>query len=49
MWSRALASKDERIAEIIDTIIKSEPEGLPCIINRNPTMTIIRGFILGIV
>lgn len=40
IWSRAIARKDERVAEIIDAMIKSEPEGLPVIINRNPTMTI---------
>ena len=36
---RAIAVKDERVAEIIDTLIKStHPEGLPMIINRNPTI-----------
>ena len=39
-WSRAVATKDERIGEIIMAIIHSEPEGLPVIINRNPTMVI---------
>lgn len=39
IWVRSIAKKDERIAEIIDTIIKSEPEGLPVIINRNPTIS----------
>lgn len=38
IWSNAIAEKDERIAEIINTIIRSEPEGLPVIINRNPTI-----------
>lgn len=38
IWSRAIAEKDERVAEIITAIIKSEPEGLPVIINRNPTI-----------
>ena len=37
-WQRAVATKDERIAEIITAIIKSYPEGLPVIINRNPTI-----------
>lgn len=37
-WSRAVATKDERIGEIIMAIIHSEPEGLPVIINRNPTI-----------
>ena len=41
MWSRALANKDPRICEIIDTIIRNDPsgEGLPVIINRNPTIS----------
>lgn len=38
IWSKALANKDERVAEIITAIIKSYPEGLPVIINRNPTI-----------
>lgn len=40
IWSRALTKKDERVAEIINTIIRSDPsgEGLPVIINRNPTI-----------
>ena len=29
---------NERVAEIITAIINSEPEGLPVIINRNPTI-----------
>ena len=38
---RALANKDDRVAEIIDTIIRSDPsgEGIPVIINRNPTIS----------
>ena len=36
---KALANKDERVASIIRTIIKnSTPEGLPVVINRNPTI-----------
>ena len=38
IWTKAIAKKDDRVAEIIDTIIHSEPEGLPVIINRNPTI-----------
>ena len=34
-WYKAIATKDERIAEIIDNLIKASPEGLPVIINRN--------------
>lgn len=38
IWSKAIAKKDERICEIITAIINSNPEGLPVIINRNPTI-----------
>ena len=31
-----MTKKDDRICEILDAIIKAEPEGLPLIINRNP-------------
>jgi DNA-directed RNA polymerase beta' subunit len=38
-WYRSIAKKDNRIAEIIDNIIKSHPEGgIPFLINRNPTI-----------
>ena len=37
-WYRAIAKKDDRIAEIIDNLIHAKPEGLPVLINRNPTM-----------
>ena len=37
-WYRAIAKKDERIAEIIDNLIHANPEGLPIILNRNPTI-----------
>lgn len=36
IWSNAKAKRDPRICEILDALIKSTPEGLPCIINRNP-------------
>ena len=36
IWSKALTKKDERVAEIIDMIIKANGEGIPCILNRNP-------------
>lgn len=37
---KALANKDERVASIIRSIIQnSTPEGLPVIINRNPTIS----------
>lgn len=36
---KATAKKDERVASIIETIIKnSTPDGLPILINRNPTI-----------
>ena len=50
IWSKSLATKDERVAEIITTIIRSEPEGLPVIINRNPTInygSILQVFCVG--
>jgi hypothetical protein len=37
-WYKAIAKKDDRIAEIIDNLIKASPEGLPVLINRNPTI-----------
>ena len=37
-WRNAIATFDERVAEIIDLLIKSTPEGLPVILNRNPTI-----------
>lgn len=40
MCKKAIAKKDERIADIINTIIwNSTPEGLPICINRNPTIS----------
>ena len=50
IWSKAVSTKDERIAEIINTIIRSEPEGLPVIINRNPTLaygSVLQMFCIG--
>lgn len=50
IWSKAIATKDERVAEIIDAIIHAEPEGLPVIINRNPTInygSILQVFCVG--
>ena len=50
IWSRALASKDERVAEIIDAIIRSYPEGLPVIKQNYSTrvsiMMVLREVIL---
>lgn len=50
IWSRSVSTKDERIAEIINMIIKSYPEGIPFIINRNPTInygSILQVFVVG--
>lgn len=50
IWSNAIAEKDERIAEIINALIHAEPEGLPVIINRNPTLaygSILQMFCIG--
>jgi DNA-directed RNA polymerase beta' subunit len=38
IWYKAIAKKDERIGEIIRSIIRATPEGLPVILNRNPTI-----------
>ncbi len=35
-WYRSIAKKDDRVAEIIDNLIKASPDGIPVIINRNP-------------
>ena len=35
-WKNAIANYDDRIGEIINMIIRSCPNGLPVIINRNP-------------
>lgn len=37
-WYRSIAKKDERIAEILDNLIRSHQEGIPVLINRNPTI-----------
>lgn len=39
IWSRAVATKDPTVCEILDALIHANPEGLPVIINRNPTMS----------
>jgi hypothetical protein len=49
-WYKACAKKDDRVAEIIDNIIKSSPEGIPVLINRNPTInygSILQCFCVG--
>lgn len=40
-WYSSIAEKNERIAEIIDTLIKASGEGLPVLINRNPTIVLL--------
>ena len=37
-WYRSIAKKDDRIAEIINNLIHATPDGLPVLINRNPTI-----------
>ena len=39
-WYRAIAKKDDRIAEIIQSLINAHPEGLPVLINRNFQMDV---------
>lgn len=49
-WYRAIAKKDDRIAEILDNLIAASPEGLPVLINRNPTInygSILQCFCVG--
>lgn len=38
IWRRAISTKDPRVCEILDSFIAAEVEGLPVIINRNPTL-----------
>ena len=50
IWYRSIAKKDERVAEIITSIIHANPEGLPVLINRNPTInygSILQMFCVG--
>lgn len=38
-WKNAIANYDDRVGEIINMIIRSQPNGgIPVIINRNPTI-----------
>lgn len=38
IWYRAVLEPNPRIVDIINNIIKSNPEGIPFIINRNPSI-----------
>jgi hypothetical protein len=38
IWRKAVVKKNDRICEILDAIIAADPEGIPVIINRNPTL-----------
>jgi DNA-directed RNA polymerase beta' subunit len=40
IWSRAVATKDQRVCQILDSLIHADPRGLPVLINRNPTINI---------
>ena len=41
IWNKSLTTKDKRICQILDSLIHSNPEGLPVIINRNPTILVL--------
>jgi DNA-directed RNA polymerase beta' subunit len=46
-WKNAIATYDDRVGEIINMIIKSQPNGgIPVIINRNPYNKIV-GLLFG--
>lgn len=50
IWEKSKSDIDNRIVEIINSIIHSYPEGLPLIINRNPTInygSILQVFCIG--
>jgi DNA-directed RNA polymerase beta' subunit len=49
-WYKSITKKDERIAQILDNLIHANPEGLPVLINRNPTInygSILQMFVVG--
>lgn len=39
IWSKALVTYDDQIAQILNNIIRESGEGIPCILNRNPTIS----------
>lgn len=39
IWEKAKYKKDQRVVDIINTLIHSNPEGLKVLINRNPTIS----------
>ena len=39
IWEKAKYKKDQRVVDIINTLIQSNPEGLKLLINRNPTIS----------
>lgn len=50
-WHRAITKKDPTIYKILEDLIHANPEGLPVIINRNPTISygsILQSFCVGI-
>jgi hypothetical protein len=50
IWSRAVATKDERVCQILNSLIHANPEGLPILLNRNPTLnygSILQMFCVG--
>lgn len=51
IWSKGLAKYDEEIATIIQSIINSTEQGIPFLINRNPTISygsILQSYCVGI-
>lgn len=38
IWQSALAQYNEQVAQILRNIIRESGEGIPCILNRNPTI-----------
>jgi DNA-directed RNA polymerase beta' subunit len=50
IWRRAISNKDPRVCEILDSFIAATDEGIPVIMNRNPTLaygSILQMFCVG--
>lgn len=50
-WSEAFTNYNQRIWDIVQNIIKAHPDGIPFIINRNPTLqygSILQMFCVGV-
>jgi hypothetical protein len=51
IWFKAVTNPSERVRDIINSIIHHDPEGLPVILGRNPTIaygSILQGYCVGI-